>query len=389
MKFETAAKEGDLTNFYYLACGEEGTLIQLANNKGGNKSGAKNNGKKANNNNDWMDNDSEDSSGNENQKENKKQKNGGKNRNNKSKKSKGGDNNTNNNKATNGASTTKNANKSSNASNSANDNTAKSFLQVERSLYDLNETVRISTTLRLSGYHPPPAHRRVLGDLAYLEATMPDGSTVHVTAFALGFYVNKSNSSGFDPTPNARLSGACYSHALLDCLLQRSKPLRIAWSSALTAAKLRSELLHETAVAEDNANDNGYHSPLAGLFRNVASPFPNNTSGPSAAMGYGMGALMATAPSTFVPRIDSTTVHPSWLVPLPSKKLGDVKGPSRNTWEHDALHSYDAGRAEEELTNTYGMDVRSGGGLRDWNEELQTAREMGVETFGERIERAR
>jgi hypothetical protein len=46
------------------------------------------------------------------------------------------------------------------------------------------------------------------------------------------------------------------------------------------------------------------------------------------------------------------------------------------------------GRAEEELTSYYGMDVR-GGGLRDWNEELQTAREMSVETFGERIERAR
>ena len=38
--------------------------------------------------------------------------------------------------------------------------------------------------------------------------------------------------------------------------------------------------------------------------------------------------------------------------------------------------------------NLYGMDVR-GGGLRDWNEELQTARELSVVTFGERIERAR
>jgi hypothetical protein len=34
------------------------------------------------------------------------------------------------------------------------------------------------------------------------------------------------------------------------------------------------------------------------------------------------------------------------------------------------------------------MDIR-GGGIRDWNEELQAARDMGVETLEQRIERAR
>jgi len=52
------------------------------------------------------------------------------------------------------------------------------------------------------------------------------------------------------------------------------------------------------------------------------------------------------------------------------------------------MHGYDDTRTEEELSSTYGMDVR-GGGLRDWNEELQSAREMGMASLGERIDRAR
>ena len=65
-----------------------------------------------------------------------------------------------------------------------------------------------------------------------------------------------------------------------------------------------------------------------------------------------------------------------------------MMGPRENTWEHDKLHSYNVGRSEEELTHVFGMEIRAGG-LRDWNEELQTAREMPVKTFGERLERAR
>jgi hypothetical protein len=45
-------------------------------------------------------------------------------------------------------------------------------------------------------------------------------------------------------------------------------------------------------------------------------------------------------------------------------------------------------RCEEELTQLYGMDLK-GGGIRDWNEELQAARDMGVETLEERMDRAR
>jgi hypothetical protein len=41
-----------------------------------------------------------------------------------------------------------------------------------------------------------------------------------------------------------------------------------------------------------------------------------------------------------------------------------------------------------DLADSFGVDIRSGT-LRDWNEELQSAREMAVTDLQERIERAR
>lgn len=275
----------------------------------------------------------------------------------------------------------------SNIANSSADVCGIHMENIEHALYELNEAVRVSTTISLSGYHPPPAHRVVLGDLAYLTATFPDGSVAHITACPLGFYLNRSTATKFDPTPAMKVGksnskDACYSHALLDCLLQVSSSLCLSWRSALTAAKKRSDLLHQLSLTEDT---------LYNLFRPVASSFPNNSSGPAAAtaMGGMMRVLLpVSSPSTFTPRIDSLVVRPPWLVSLPSVKEGDMIGQRRSTWDHDKLHSWDTDRVEDEMTSVYGMDIR-GGGLRDWNEELQTARELPVETIGERTERAR
>ena len=260
------------------------------------------------------------------------------------------------------------------------------FVEKEQSLYNLNETTHISASVRLSGFHPPPSHRRVFGDLAYIEAIMPDGQAIHITAIPMGFYINRSTSTKFDPTPAISSSNkdACYSHALLDTLLQKSKSLRMSWSPALSASKKRSDLLRDLAATD---------TTLYNFFRPAASSYPNNSSTSSSAImaaGAMMGILLASpsTPTTFTSRIDSLTVRPSWLVPLPSVKQGDVAGPKLQTYNHSALHSWNTNRVEDELTYVYGMDVR-GGGIRDWNEELQTARELPVETFNERIDRAR
>lgn len=286
-----------------------------------------------------------------------------------------------------------------------------SAVDVDRRLHDLNDTTHIRMTIRLSGYHPPPPHRRVLGDLAYLEVSFPDGSITHVTAFMMGYYINRSSMTRFDPTPvitkNGDKSVCCYSHALLDCLLQKSTSLRTAWQSALVAANERSDLLMQLSspsslLSSPSELEGGVHDDTNifdedfvlynNIFQNVASAYPNNASGPSAsAAGAGSMTLnfhSSTSPTSFVPRLDMLTIRPSWLVPMPLSKMGDMAGTHQSTWDHDKLHTYDGSRAEEELTSYFGMDIR-GGGLRDWNEELQTAREMPVSIFGERMERAR
>ncbi len=93
---------------------------------------------------------------------------------------------------------------------------------------ELDDQCHINCSITFGGYNPPPSDRRLNGDLAYLEIQLKEGEKFHVTAFPSGFYVNRSTDSTFDPTPATE---PCFSHTLLDCLLQRSNTLRQAWVS--------------------------------------------------------------------------------------------------------------------------------------------------------------
>jgi protein TIF31 len=75
--------------------------------------------------------------------------------------------------------------------------------------------------------------------------------------------------------------------------------------------------------------------------------------------------------------IDSVTLCPSWLVPEQSKtNLG-------------SRFEYILGKSEFScIEDSFGLDIRAGA-PRDWNEELQGAREMARDTLDQRIERAR
>ena len=334
----SAAVQGDCTGFYHLACGEEFSIEGTVLNDG-----SKDRKSKALD--DWME-----AQGPEVDSKKKR-------RNQKKKKSSNG----NGNSASPG-----------NQSNNDNNNHTKStpsfsVAETEQILHALNSQTIIEATIRLSGYHPPPPHRRILGDLAYIECLLPNQPPIHVTAFSLGFYVNNTSSSSFDPTP---APSPCYSHTLLDCLLQSSPTLHQSYSKALTASQKRVQILKHAANSED---------AFMQLYRPASSTYWNNHSGTS--LGSGLSLL---APSTFVPRLDGITLRPSWLVPLPT--IGKTK--LRTYKHHGEMHQWDVSRCQDEMTSVYGMDVR-GGGIRDWNEELQSARDMGVETLDERMERAR
>ena len=99
----------------------------------------------------------------------------------------------------------------------------------------LDELCRIKCKVAISGFNPPPLSRKMIGDLVYLEVTLPyDEGIVHITAIPSGFYINRSITVNdgalldysFDPRPAEE---PCFSHTLLDCLLLHSKSFRLSW----------------------------------------------------------------------------------------------------------------------------------------------------------------
>lgn len=237
-----------------------------------------------------------------------------------------------------------------------------SMQATETRLNELEEKCRVKCTIRYSGFHPPPQSRRLMGDLCYLEVIppgFPEEPIVNITAVPTGFYVNRScvenGSYKFDPSPAAK---PCFSHGLLDCMLQASESFRNAWSAALVAAKERAE------VNASSSNDN----PLFSLHR--------------VAVRGNYGGFQHSSTATVSHDMDTIVFRPSWLVPMPRDLKED------NAWNHNSLHDYNHARTEDDLSSTFGLDARTGP-ARDWNEELQSAREMPTSNQLERIERAR
>eukprot|EP00557_Chaetoceros_sp_GSL56_P006762 CAMPEP_0176493360 /NCGR_PEP_ID=MMETSP0200_2-20121128/9508_1 /TAXON_ID=947934 /ORGANISM="Chaetoceros sp., Strain GSL56" /LENGTH=1500 /DNA_ID=CAMNT_0017891019 /DNA_START=61 /DNA_END=4563 /DNA_ORIENTATION=- len=241
----------------------------------------------------------------------------------------------------------------SNNNNNNNDKKSKAATSHElaKHLVNLGKKCRVDCTISFGGFNPPPAHRKMLGDLAYLEVMLPGGEgVVYITAMPTGFYINQSIYSQdgkmvFDPSP---ASEPCFSHELLDCLLLKSPSLRSTWAEALSASLERTEL----TTKEDD--------PLNAIF--VAATHIDLG-------GENVGECRRA--------LDSVTLRPSWLVPYPR----DGKMPLHR-------HNYSTSRSEVTMADTFGLDIRNGSS-RDWNEELQSAREMPKDTIEQRIERAR
>lgn len=228
----------------------------------------------------------------------------------------------------------------------------------------LEESTHVPCTVTLSGFHPPPPHRRLVGDIAYFtvkpEATA-DSPQIHITATTLGFYVNKTNASkgklNFDPSPAVP---SYFSHTLLDCLLQASSTLSKAWVEALEAAKAKDAIVNEFNTCR------------------YVSLFPVAVRGDFDGFKSAYAALRASRYA-----LDASLIVPSWLASVPRGYLN-----ANDPWNSSYLHAFNSSRAEEDFHSTFGVDVRNGA-IRDWNEELQLAREMPTTTLNERIERAR
>jgi Mitochondrial function, CLU-N-term len=360
----------NLADFFYLACGEDPDLYHgnfppsnNNNNKGTNK---------GTNNNNHGDSSSSNNNNNKSNKNNKKN-----NKNNHRNKSPSPPSNNNNKEGIVVAASSNNNNKDPKDHNDEEDLEELPMEEVMRNMIPrmnaLEETTRVPCYARYSGYHPPPSHRKLMGDLAYLEVTMmsdedEEEPTIFITACTTGFYVNKSTRNSFDPAPLP--DHPCFSHELLDCLLLKSPKFVMLWTQAVAASKERAEYMNTT-------NKDG---PFSSLFRvAVRGDFDGYQNPATASAMTGIDALLQT---------------PSWLTPLPIPRSATTSTTNNKItaassgWKHYRHHPYNYTRMEEDLCSTFGVDIRSGA-VRDWNEELQSAREMPITTLQERIERAR
>jgi protein TIF31 len=85
-------------------------------------------------------------------------------------------------------------------------------------------------SLSVSPWNPPPYHLRSKGHLLYLQITTNEGEQYHISSTVSGFYVNKSSSTKFDPSPR-QAPKAHAAHSLLT-LLEDISP---SFSSTLKA----------------------------------------------------------------------------------------------------------------------------------------------------------
>jgi hypothetical protein len=169
-----------------------------------------------------------------------------------------------------------------------------------------------------SGWNPAPPPRKLRGDLFYLEVqfNVPNAPSLHITAQNSGFYVNKSSTSTFDPSPAAN---ANFSHELLDTLIAASPAISHGWAAV-------SKKIDQLATKSNDQEDD------------IATVKPNALESVAALYAQGRGDLVAQVPEW--------TSRP-------------VEGNRRNK-----NSTYDMSRAQEDLCDSFGIEDK--GALREW-----------------------
>lgn len=77
-------------------------------------------------------------------------------------------------------------------------------------------------SVALSSWNPPPYHLKQKGHLLYIQVQTLESETVHITSHVSGFYVNKSTTTTFDPSPKLMNGKKVFQHSLLNLLSEIS-----------------------------------------------------------------------------------------------------------------------------------------------------------------------
>jgi hypothetical protein len=170
-----------------------------------------------------------------------------------------------------------------------------------------------------SGWNPPPPPRKLRGDLFYLEVhfAVPNAPALHITAQNHGFYINKSSTSVFDPSPAAT---ANFSHELLDTLMASSPAISNSWNAL--SKKIDQEIAKSMQDTEED----------------LATAKANSLEPVAALYAQGRGDLVAQVPEWTYRPLD-----------------GNRKNKNLN---------YDMSRAQDDICDSFGIEEK--GALREW-----------------------
>lgn len=174
---------------------------------------------------------------------------------------------------------------------------------------DLPKSPCALKVLSISGWNPPPGHRKLRGDLMYLYVVTLEEKRFHITSSIRGFYVNLSSDEVFNAKPsNPKL----IFHSLVDLLSHISSGFKRSY----TLIQKRRYQKHP--------------------FERLLTPYQVYT----------------------------------WTSP-------------------QIENSIDSIRAEDAFSSKLAFEEHMPGQVRDWNEELQTTRELPRKTLSDRIIRER
>lgn len=227
--------------------------------------------------------------------------------------------------------------------------TGKYIDQFDNGNYKTQQLSDVIKSVSLSAWNPPPPHRKLQGDLVYIEVATAEDGIFQITATNCGFFVNSSNRLSFDPRPSSTIQ--FFSHELLHLILLISPTVRQVWSSSLKAID------NIIAQAENETNQ------FSGALDLIATLY-----------GKGKGDQIQLVPQWNIPSDDVYKTHP----------LSKGSNPSCTIYKH---HTNDIGRVIDEMTDNFGVDER--GAAREWNDEIQPMRELSANDLQQKVTKAK
>lgn len=242
------------------------------------------------------------------------------------------------------------------------------------------------SSVSVSNWNPAPAHRRMQGDLLYIEVVCPQEGVFNITGTCHGFFVNKSNRHHFDPLP---VSGLPATNNLFQLIHSLSGSLRLSWNEytqALYEKQAVSLIAHDVAVSDADATKK----------ESTAEASPENADDLSAADATTAASVAKSLYSTIADvfeqsgaEFDYGTVFPQWTNYQPGKYQVEDKdlSSSGSGLVGRVYHTNNPQRTQTYLCDTFGVDTNSS--PREWNEEMQSVRALTATSSFEAVAKAR